>query len=233
MIYIEKIQKKESLITHLLYLVPLLFHSSMIVFLFFRILLQFKNKIIDKMVYIISIAALVAPPILLFVLSFFKSNAIILTIYNKLNSYLSYDTSHFYTFMILLALFIQLAVYIYIYFKVKKGNINDNLKLNESFYTYLKWMLLLGVGVIRYGVLLDRVLVLLSCLTIVLIIDYFKHLSNFKRENRFLCMCIPLAMSLLLFRNQFHNYHTEIDDSINMVAKVNILNFEEMSENYD
>ncbi len=232
LLYIEKINKKESLITHLLYIVPVLFHSSMIVFIFLRILLEFKNKIIEKVVYIMSILAFIAPPILLYVLSFFKSNFLILTIYNKLNSYFSYDTSRFYTFMILLAMFIQLFIYCYMYIKVKK-NSSKHLDTNNQFYVYMKWILLLGIGVMRYAVLLDRILVLLSCLSIILMTDYFKFLNGYRKENKFMCSCIVLAMAVLLFRNQLHNYYSEIESSINTVSKINILNFNEMGGRYD
>lgn len=215
LLYIEKIKKVENNITHLLYLIPLLFHNSMIIFILFRILIEFKEKITEKIVVLTSFITFFAPMVLLKVLELFKNNAFIFNVYTKLSGYINND-SKFYQFLIVAAMILQLLIYLYMYIYVQKKGLAQN-----KFYRYLKYIIIICISLIPYSVLFDRALVLLSCLTVVLLVDYLSEIKDIHKYNKFLCYSVILLVALFTFRNQIHNYYPSIESAIEIVLHNN------------
>lgn len=211
LLYVEKIKGKENIFTHLLYIVPVLFHSSMIFFVLIRILLLVKEKFMDKLVIVMAILIAVAPRVILQILSLFQTNALFSTLYDRLNNYLLASTSNFYSTLILLAMFFQLTLYIYLYWYVQKKK--SDVKQNK-FYRFVKYILILTIGMIPYTVVFDRMLIMLSCLTVILLVDYLNLTFSIKKINKFFCYGVIFLVALFLFRNQLYNYYLDLKSAI-------------------
>lgn len=218
LLYIEKIKKKENIITHILYIIPLLFHNSMFVFILFRLLIEFKDKISEKIVAFVSAITLFAPFLILKILELFNNNSVMFNIYTKFNGYIN-NNSKFYQFLIVASMILQLFMYAYTFFYTKKVGLT-----NTKFHQYTKYMIILAISLIPYPVLFDRVLVLLSCLTVVTLIDYVDSISSINKYNKFFCYLMILIITMFLFRNQVHNYFYDIKSAINIVANNNLYN---------
>ena len=215
LLYIEKIKKREGTLTHILYIIPLLFHSSMMIFIILRILIEFKDKIIEKIIMITSVIALFAPFIILKILKLFN-NGIMHNIYIKFNNYIN-NNSNFYQFLIVAAMILQLFIYAYMFYRIEKKELTTT-----KFHQYTKYIIYLSIGLVPYSVMFDRILVLLSSLSIIVLIDYLTSINKINKYNKFLCYLLILLISVFVFRNQVHNYLPDISSSINIVQNNNL-----------
>lgn len=218
LLYIEKVAKKESIISNLLY-IPLLFlHKSMIFFVLLRLLLFFDLKKSIKVVIIISLFLMLVPNILFGFLSKILSNTSLLSSLSTLSNYINNNKD--YSTLILLSMFLFYLLCIrLVWFVVKKIELN-------KFYEFIILALIIIFGIFRYNVLLDRMIFLCTCLFPILLIDYLDILlksNKYNRKNIILCISFILIIAAFMFRNQLHEYWNYVDDIFSNMNETSIV----------
>ncbi len=208
-LYLEKVENKIDKFKKLVYLIPILFHISMIIFVILKILAELKMK--SNGIYIMVTTAIISflsPFVIIMILSLFDNNALISDLLGRIISYTSNDYD-FYSFYILLAMFFQFTIYLYI---GRKNYLNDKTNFISKYFLYI---VILGLGVCRYFVIFDRVIYLLCSLFVIVVIDYLSKYKNMNRENKFVIVSIVITSSILIFRNQIVLFGPYLIEAIN------------------
>ena len=206
LLYLEKINNKESLVTHLLY-IPLIFlHKSMILFAIIRLALLLNSKKNIKIAVIFSVIICILPNVLLAIFSNLLPNSIFSSFFLSLNSYIN-STRMTSTLIIISMILLYLLTIRMVYYNIKHNQLN-------KFYEFIIIILILIAGVFRYYVLFDRLMFVCICLFPIIVVDYLTNLSvirSIKIQNKFICIGLIFIITSFMFRNQIHDYWNYIN----------------------
>lgn len=186
--YLEFIKNKKNPLTELLYIIPCLFHMSLVFGIVMRLLIKFKSKKINY-IFIGALAFyLLAPSLIKIIALAFSNIPVLYKLYEKVDAYLNDPASLLYSYY-----FFKMAATLlfgYMYLKNKKNHENN-------YYKAYKYLLLFTIVSVKYEILFQRFCVLTVVMGIPILIDYFKNNYKTKQFKYIFIPCIIISMAFL------------------------------------